>query len=176
MAHARRSRFPQTGAPRRRVSWGIGPFGAILGVSASTNNVFPTAAQALSDDLTVVRTRGRLLLQLLTADAVAAGFQWAFGMCNVTENAVGVGVSALPDPLTDIAWDGWFVHETGFMIAVDSTPAENACNACQVITIDSKAMRKTHDTDTIVALLAVTESPVATMQAHLSTRLLDKLP
>ena len=176
MAHASQSRFPRRSGPRRRVSWAQGPNGRVLGISGPSANLFNLGAQALSDDLTVVRTRGQLILQLVTADALGSGFQWFFGMCNVTENAFGVGVTAVPDPSVDIDWDGWFVYETGFLIAVDSSPAENADNAVQVITIDSKAMRKTHNTDVLIAALGVIEFGTCTMQGVLSTRVLDKLP
>ena len=116
------------------------------------------------------------MLQLLTAAALAEGFTWAFGMTIISENAFNVGITAMPDPLVDIAWDGWFVHETGILLATDSTPAENAQNASQTIVIDSKAMRKQHNTDVTVAVLGVTEVGTCTMQASLITRVLDKLP
>ena len=174
MAHARHSRFQRNGA-RRRVSWSLGPSGTTGVLSATGTSIFPVAAQALTDDLTLVRTRGRLLVQLITATA-SGGFQWAFGMCNVTENAAGIGVTAVPDPLDDIAWDGWFVYETGQQISVDASPSEGAEGSQLFIVIDSKAMRKTHDTDVIVAVFAVTEVGTATMEANLMTRLLDKLP
>ena len=83
--------------------------------------MFPTAVTAVVDNLTVVRTRGSLVLQLNTASAINEGFQWALGICNVTQNAAGIGVTAVPDPFIDMAWDGWFVHEQGFLTATSAS-------------------------------------------------------
>ncbi len=175
MARLNRSRFPRTGA-RRRVSWAISPSGQVGPISGNSNNAFPTSAVASLDDLTVVRTRGRLLLQLITADAVGSGFEWAFGMCVVTQNAAGVGVTALPDPIGDIAWDGWFVYEQGWLVASDATPiVDRFVGEQQLIEIDSKAMRKTHLTDNIVAMLGVQEVGTATVRAAFTGRMLSKL-
>ncbi len=175
MPRVSRSNFRRTSV-RRRVTWSSGPNGQIGPISGNSNNVFPNGAQALVDDLTVVRTRGRLLIQLITADAVGSGFRWAFGMTNVSENAAGIGVTALPDPIADIAWDGWFVYETGFVVASDATPiVDRFVGEQQLIEIDSKAMRKTHATDFLVALFGVTEVGTSTVRAALSCRVLDKL-
>ena len=177
MARLRRSRFSQTsGLSLRKVSWSSGPFGQTGAIAASTINAFPNTAVAVLDDLTIVRTRGQLLLQLVSASARGEGFRWAFGMCIVSQNAAGVGVTAVPDPLADIAWDGWFVFETGHLDAIDATPDPASPGVAQVIVIDSKAMRKLHLTDTVIAMLSVTEQGTADMQGSLSTWILSKLP
>jgi len=170
VAHARRSSFP-----RRRVSWSLGPSGRVA-VSASTSNLFPVVSESVIDDLTVVRTRGSFLIHMLTAAAAIDGFQWALGLCNVTQNAAGIGATAIPDPLTDIAWDGWFYHTTGDISTTTSSIVDGSNVTSQRVEIDSKGMRKTHLSDTLVAMLAVTEVGTATAEAYLTTRILDKLP
>ena len=174
MARSRSRRFPLTGV-RRKVSWSGGPVGQTAILTATSTVLFPNVAEAALDDLTIVRTRGQLMVQLITADAALAGFEWAFGMCVVSQNAAGIGVTAVPDPLSDIAWDGWFVYETGFAVSADASPSEAAPGSQLAISIDSKAMRKMHLTDTIVGVFAVTEIGTATMQAALATRILVKL-
>ena len=177
MARARRTSFPRrSGAGRRRVTWSRGPDG-VLSPASSAISVFPTGSQALEDDLTVVRLRGELLLYLLTAAAAQQGFRVGFGICNITENAAGVGATAVPGPLADIAWDGWFVHWIGAVKSVDATPAADGAVGVGVrVVIDSKAMRKTHRTDVVTAVLEVEEVGTATMHAEFNSRLLDKLP
>ena len=171
-------RSPRTGnSARRRVSWSIGPSGSI-NITASVAALFPVAAQALLDDLTLVRTRAELLVFLtLAGGASGEGFRWAFGMANVSENAAGIGATAVPSPITDIAWDGWFVHQQGQIVQVAAEGAaqfEGPHN--QRVSIDSKAMRKTHATDVIVGAFETTELGAgAEMTAMLETRLLDKL-
>jgi len=180
MGHSRgSSRFPRIAGARRRVSWVFGPSGIINSISTSTNNLFSLATQLVADDLTWVRTRGELLLQLLGGDGAGEGYQWAFGICLVTENAAGIGVTAVPAPFDDIGWDGWLVHQEGSLIQASSTFENNSntLGGTVRVDIDSKAMRKTHATDVMVALLQVTEIGAgSTMQAHLRSRALVKLP
>ena len=176
MARPRNFQSPRGNVSQRKVTWAVGPNGQTPLLSSGTNNLFPIAVQSIQDDQTIVRTRGSLLVQLVSASAGLEGFAWHFGMAIVTENAAGIGVTAVPDPLIDIAWDGWFVYETGHVVGVDATPDEASPGSVQVIKIDSKAMRKIHASDVVVALFSVTEIGAATMQAALSTRLLFKLP
>ena len=175
MARARRFRG-QVQTNRRRVSWALGPNG-ILSPASTAVSLFPVGSQAIVDDLTLVRTRGELLLILLTSSTAQGGFQFAFGLCNVTENAFSVGgVSAVPAPLDDIGWDGWFFHTQGALKSPSGTIADMGSDRTLRVPIDSKAMRKLHGTDIIIGVLQVVEVGVATMHAELRTRLLDKLP
>ena len=177
MAHVRRLRFPRGNGSKRRVSWSNGPNGQTGSITADSSNLFSIGAVATLDDLTLVRTRGELLLALqVVGGAAQEGFTWAFGMCNVTENAFGVGITAIPDPQTDIAWDGWFVHEQGQLIAQGVALDESSMTTAQRVLIDSKAMRKTHESDVLVAVLGVSELGAgSTMFASLQSRVLDKL-
>ena len=175
MARSRNLSFPRgSGANRRLVSWALGPRGTVGTISGSSNNTFQTGAQALDDGLTIVRIRGRLLINLLSASAASEGFGWAFGMGIVSENAAGIGVTALPDPIADIAWDGWMVYETGFLMARDATPLTSDLTALQIV-IDSKAMRKIKNTDVLVAMFGTLEIGTATIAPFLESRLLAKL-
>ena len=178
MGHAGRTRFPRTsGAGRRRVSWSGGPDGNTGSISSSTVFLFGGIATASADDLTIIRTRGELLLYLTSVDAVGAGYSWRFGICNVTQNAAGIGVTAVPDPNVDVGWDGWLYHAGGELRSMGSTDASliGANTAMVRHVIDSKAMRKTHASDAIIAVLSVTETVTAVMRGHLTTRILDKL-
>ena len=171
-----RSRFPRNfvRGQRRKVSWSLGVGGPTGAITASAIVLLPVAAQALLDDLTLIRVHGEIQVSLVSASAVGEGYNWAFGMCNVTENAFGIGVTALPDPLGDIGWDGWFVHMQGNMFARDATPLDDP-NLLIHRVIDSKAMRKTHNTDVIVGIFSAIESGTAVLRGDVRTRILDKL-
>ena len=178
MAHSRRSSFRRTsGASRRQSSWAIGPNGFVTGVVASSNNLFSVAAVAGQDGLTIVRTRGELLVyQTVAGGAANEGFRWALGLGIVSAAAFAIGVTAMPAPLTDIDWDGWFVYETGTVISMFTGLGESSPMQSRVVPIDSKAMRKIKNTDVVVAMLETEErGDGATLAAQLSTRMLSKI-
>ena len=174
MARGRRFRSYGDGKSlRRRVTWSAGP-GGVLSPASSTVSLFPTAQQALVADLTLVRTRGELLVLLLSAAAAQQGFQFAVGICNVTENAFNAGVAAVPAPLADVAWDGWLYHTQGTIKSFAAGTFSDIAAAARIV-VDSKAMRKTHQTDFIIAVLETVEAGTATAHFELHTRILDKL-
>ena len=147
----------------------------MLSPASSAVAIFAGGSQANLNDLTIVRTRGELLVFLLSAANPQEGFNFACGICNVTENAFGVGVTAVPAPLTDINWDGWLWHYQGAVKAFAAATFSDISQSVRIV-VDSKAMRKTHNTDVIVAVFETVEVGTATMHAELRTRVLDKLP
>ncbi len=134
--------------------------------------------QAAIPEQTIVRTRGELLVQNLITGTDLSGFRWAFGICIVTENAFGVGATAIPGPFTDRSWDGWFVYFTGSCFVGDvSVQGNNGLSAVSRLVIDSKAMRKFKFSDVMVGVFeTVTEVGTAIIRADLMTRVLVKLP
>ena len=171
-----RSRFPRIGGSyRRKVSWDRGPRGDLASTAGGVQ-LFTTAVQAAVDDLTVVRVRGELLISLLAASTVGSFMSFAFGMCIVTENAFGVGVTAVPAPFSDGAWDGWLVHLQGTVLAQTADPNGGNSDSYRAI-IDSKAMRKTHQTDVMIGVIEWhDEVGVVSVESVLQTRHLSKLP
>jgi len=175
MAHrASVSRFPRTGAPRRKTAWIFGPEGIVTNITATANTLLPTGLALTTSASTIVRMRGELALQLTAADALGSGFHWGFGMCVVTAAAFAIGASAVPNALTDIGWDGWFFHQQGHLISVDATPDEQTYLSPRWL-IDSKAMRKVKDTDVVTGVISTVEVGTSVMQAQVATRLLLKL-
>ena len=117
---------------------------------------------------------------LESVGTVGDGFaQIAHGICIVSENAFGVGVTAVPSPLTDIGWDGWIWHQlTPGLFGLSVTESENV-GALSMIRydIDSKAMRKQKSTDFLIGVSEFAgEIGAATLQFITETRILDKLP
>ena len=181
MAPRSRSRFPRTNVEsiRRRTDWAEGANGTTGAISTSSTVLFQNAAQSLSDGQTVIRTRGELLAYLMASDVVGGGFQCGFGICKVTQNAAGVGITAVPHPLADVDWDGWMYY-TQFNLrncfAGAFTEVRSGIPGVVRIPIDSKAMRKLDADDNIVGVFETVETVTATMRAFLETRILIKLP
>ena len=178
MPRSRRFSSQRTsGANRRQSSWAVGPEGLVASVVTSSVNAFPATAVAALAGLTIIRTRGELLVYLTGAGgAKTEGFRYGFGMCVVSENAAGVGITAIPAPITDIAWDGWFVYETGTIAQMFTGLGEASPTQSSRIVIDSKAMRKIKQSDVIVGVIEFDEQgDGAEISANLSTRMLLKL-
>ena len=177
MAHSRRSSFPRIGGTsrRRKVTWTSGPSGTHTPFSAAGTALFDTSVEAVVDDLTIVRLRGDLVIQVASSTDGDGFDDIAIGICIVNQNAAGIGVSAIPQPLTDIFWDGWFWYWTGSLNTLDVSLMGDIAEVR--IPIDGKAMRKIHLTDNVVAVIQVAaEVGTSVLQARLNTRMLSKLP
>ena len=181
MAHARTSRFPSRGGSnRRKTSWSAGPSQVNLpSITADGAFLWATGSQVLNDGLTMVRVRGSLGVWLEVVNAIGDGFnQVAFGICNVSENAFGIGVTAVPSPLSDVGWDGWLWHKIlSPVLGFSVTEGENTGTISQLrVDIDSKAMRKLKATDVTIGVgQFLSETGTATLQFLAETRILDKL-
>ena len=168
-----RAGFHPVRGPRRKKGWDSGPGGtAALALSSSSSAILGSGLQVLVDGQTLIRTRGLFSLVGLTAAAVGDGFQGAFGIGIVSENAFGVGITAVPTPITDVGWDGWLFHHF-----VSAHAAQNAGSdaANQHFMVDSKAMRKIKATDVIVAVLEVIEIGTASASVFFDSRVLQAL-
>ena len=162
------------GKTRRNVGWDRGPREAAVSLTASGNRVLGTGSQALSQGLTLLRTRGEFMAFLSVGTSALDGFNGAFGICVVSENAFGVGVTAMPTPLTDASWNGWLYHHF-FNVKVPGAGLIGDRDASVRFTIDSKAMRKVKQTDVIAGVLEVVEVGTATLNVFVDTRLLTQL-
>ena len=112
------------------------------------------------------------------ATSIGDGFiQYALGICDVSENAAGIGVTAIPAPLTDVAWDGWIWHHSGAALLSLTTTEEGLTGTAVVrIPIDNKAMRKTPASNVLVGVVELgTEVGAAIVRVSANTRILDKL-
>ena len=180
MAHSRRfGSLRGSGSNRRRTGWFAGPSQDVVSLSDAGVTLWNVGQQAVDDGLTLVRVRGEVVLNLTQVTTIGDGFEaFAFGLCIVSENAFGIGVSAVPAPLTDIAWDGWLVHSVhGHMTGQETTEVSRFPLEAIRVPIDSKAMRKFRATDTLVGVIQVgTEIGAAALRLSARTRMLVKLP
>ncbi len=93
---------------RRATDWFSGPRG-VLTFNSATLKAFATGVTNFQDGQTIVRTRGDLIIGLSATGGALEGFtRVAVGMCIVTTKASDIGPTAIPGPLTEVAWDGWF--------------------------------------------------------------------
>jgi len=148
-------------------------------VTGANAFVWSVGAQATLDGLTITRIRGEFSVWLESIATVFDGYnQVAIGICNINENAAGVGITAIPFPLDDSDWDGWMFHSfLGSLIGFSVTETGQSAMEVIRVPIDSKAMRKVHEGDTVVGVVQFgIEQGVAVAEFSANTRILDFLP
>jgi len=169
-------RFPHTvvrqRAQRRETMW------IELGTVASTLAGAPTAVLASSLNaaglalrpFTVVRVRGWLECHSDQA-AASESYLGDFAMAVVSDQAVAVGVTAVPTPLTDKGSDLFFVYEQlGSRTFFGDATGVREVGVQKYF--DSKVMRKVNDDQDIIA---VVENEIAGCVVTFSGRILIKL-
>ncbi len=179
MARSRGS-FRGRAPSRRKKSWGAGPgqLAPQTAITASGAILASAALQALSDGLTVIRTRGMLELYVQT-NVADAGYTGAFGIGIATLSAVVAGAASVPTPITEQDWDGWMFWQSFSLKTIDQTAGDLGLNAVADmlrIPIDSKAMRKVSADESMYAAIEVEEVGTSTLRWHLDSRILIALP
>jgi len=174
---------------RRSTSWVLGPKSGLLGTfgasfAASGSAIGGIGSTSGVDGLTLVRTRGELMMYLTSADAVNAGFHGAFGVGVVTADAFTIGVTAVPTPIADEDWNGWFYHRYVSLhapgpIAVATAAQETLQNATFAgalrVEVDSKAMRKIPENMTTFCAIELEEIGASGLEWLYNSRELVKL-
>ncbi len=134
----------RSGVRRRETIWAsLARINAVLASSADASLMASLNAAALAlRPFTVVRFRGTWLAR---SDQSAASELYIanYGMAVVSDQAIAVGVTAVPTPATDLASDLWFVSEQWigrFDLVGTSISSEITSKP-----IDSKAMRKVEE-------------------------------
>ncbi len=138
------------GRSRRETQWlDSGTFSVQLAsdLSAVLTNSLGAVPLALRP-FTIVRTRGILSLQS-DQQAATESPQASFGMAIVSEQAVAIGITAVPTPVTDRGSDLWFVYESMFAEWTFSS-AVGSQSFLMTRAVDSKAMRKVEDGEDMV--------------------------
>ena len=151
MAHRGFVRGARSRSNRRETQWlALPPTTSTLDNSAAFVLSLTTAELALRP-FTIVRTHLTILQQ--SDQSAAAELQvGAVGICVVSEAASGVGVTALPTPITELDSDLWLVHATmvnQFLFA-DATGFVSPTGL--VTRVDSKAMRKVNNDQDVAVL------------------------
>ena len=167
-----RSRFPVRGA-RRKTTW-VGPADqGYLAVAAGAKIIvasFDAASNGLASP-TIVRSRGQVSIfpgAGVTGDVEIVG---AYGLAIVSDRAFAAGVASIPGPWTDAGWDGWFVWRS-FHYTQEFLDATSMLRNFENQEVDSRAMRKITDDETIVL---IAESQAIGFEISMPLRILMKL-
>jgi len=148
-----RSRSPQAvgRGPRRKTLW-IGVAIAQQSVTAAGGTIFNSlnAAALALRPFTVVRSRFTIMVR---SDQTAASedFFGAYGIAVVSDQALAIGVTAVPTPVVDSSSDLWLAH-TFFMGSVRSPSAASQYLGGIYANFDSKAMRKVEDGQDLITV------------------------
>jgi len=132
--------------PRRETIW-IAITEGIDTLTVANSAVLAAVASAAVlafRPFTIMRTR--LFWSVGSDQAVATeDYQVALGAAVVSDQAVAIGVTAVPTPFTDLSSDLWFLHEiTTGRILVDTNVGFEG-NGVMGREIDSKGMRKVEE-------------------------------
>ena len=174
MARNFRSRIPSVVRSQKRLTdWAfISPFlttqvGAGGVLIASLN----AAALALRP-FTIVRSIFELMVvsDQETVSEIQIG---GFGVAVVSDQAVGIGVTAIPTPLTDLGSDLWLAHQVllGNFIGTGNSDTESANR----YVVDSKAMRKVNGDQDVVIVTEMNSALASGLTIFGAGRMLFKL-
>ncbi len=151
---ARKSGFVRrNGVMRRETVWAATqPANAVVaGNTAVLITTLNAAALALRP-FTVIRTRGRIGV---FSDQVIASESYgvAYGHAVVSSEASAIGVTAVPNPIADMASDLWYVHEliSGRFTFISGVGVE--ANDGQWKDFDSKAMRRVNGDQDLISIV-----------------------
>ena len=150
-------------APKRQIAndgfdgFGVVTMSTVALVAAGGN----TASQITIPAATLVRTRGVVSVSVRSTGATVNHMQAAFGLLVVTAEAVAVGITAVPTPLSQIEND-WFVW-AGFAFNIsNATITQESNRGIITLPIDSRGMRKLKLGDSLVAVLEVRQEDTTT--------------
>ncbi len=147
-------------------------------MSSNTSTLFPIALTGVPGR-TIVRIRGEVNILLTVASTFLGGFPVvAVGLGIVTAQALGGGAASVPAPFTDVGWDGWMWYWKGSMLTNNAftLPSNEGPSSARIV-IDSKAMRKWGENDSLIAVVETSlELGASVLALELNTRVLEKLP
>jgi len=140
--------------PVRESLWFSGSYAIDdIDTSGVVEITFLNAAALALRPFTVVRTRGVLFM---TSDQTANSEdqQLGYAQAVVSDQAAAIGITALPTPVTDSGSDLFFVYEAlQSRVLVSSAIAIYMASSVGIERIiDSKAMRKVEDGQTVVSV------------------------
>ncbi len=156
-------------APRRATQW-LGSTDETAMTQLAAGTTILDQSLAFAEPATIVRTRGGILL---ISDQAASAEQahGALGMLVLSDEALAIGVTAVPKPMTNNDSDLWFLWEPW---AIGLTPASDVDVGSNWISFDSKAQRKVND-GTSVAVVIENQSSAFGCQYLIQFRMLLKL-
>ena len=90
----------------------------------------------------------------------------------VTEVAFAGGIGNVPTPITEQDWDGWLYWTPISVHVQDAADPGLGRGSTQIVEVDSKAMRKFDEGDTLMAVIELVEVGTATGDIWFDSRAL----
>jgi len=164
-----RGRYTRSRTERRQSLWiPLIPSTTVIAAASTATIIATLNASALAlRPFTIVRTRGTLQAR---SDQTAGTEEYGcgFGMAVVSDQAVAIGATAIPTPVTDYGSDLWFLIEQMFgEFVLKTTVGIEGFHGVER-QIDSKAMRKVEDGEDVII---VAETPLFTPSVELFSAL-----
>ncbi len=151
---ARKSGFVRrSGVMRRETLWFVGAATrSTLGAGSTATLVTALNAAGLAlRPFTIIRTVGHIF-HVSDQAATSENRDVAWGCCVVSDQAVAVGVTAVPTPATENGSDLWYLHGTSSGRYEDDTSV-GFNDIGHVQTIESKAARKVEEGQDIITVV-----------------------
>ena len=137
---------------RRKTQWTSSPAETAFIALAAATSIFDLAFTTTGDrPETMARLRGLLTVMTDQFTATESPFG-AVGMCVVSDEAAAVGITAMPKPYTDAESDLWLFHQY-WSAPVSAPTAVGMNNVAVQYLLDSKAMRKVNEDETLVGII-----------------------
>jgi len=156
---------------RRQTTWfQYSPAIATMTAPGGTLFFSLNAAALALRPFTVVRSHFHIGLRSDQAAAIEEQIA-GVGLAVVSDEAVAVGVTAVPTPITEMGSDLWFVHQ---LIYASESRVVDKTREGQYISIDSKAMRKVGVGQDIVLVVEMSAASTGGMVITVGGRQLIK--
>ena len=169
-----RSRFTRGNSQRRLTQWAAtAAETAWTALAAATAILDSTFTVGSDSPETIVRIRGSFDVQ---SDQLAAQEEpfGAIGIAIVSDQAVAIGVTAIPTPYTDAVSDLWMLHEFWSAPMTFGVDARGIAKIDQLLVLDSKAMRRISEDETLIVVVE-NGSAAAGAEYRLDLRILAKV-
>ena len=150
MSPARRSRPGRAPGFKPATAWSALTPAAGQGVTTLTKVLL--GSFVATEQVTVRRTHGLVEWRSDQKAADESPFG-AYGLCIVSNNAFAAGIASIPGPYTDADSDLWFVHQFLRTTLLFGSNIGFDGQAGASYTINSKAMRKLTDEETIAVVV-----------------------
>ena len=108
------------------------------------------ATEKAKRPFTITRTVGLISVQSDQNVAVEIPFG-ALGMRVVSDKALATGATAVPDPVTQVSDDAWFLYQA---FAAEGSASTNVGRPIMQYQFDSRAQRKVEDGEDLVIVVA----------------------
>ena len=173
---ARKSGFVRRhGSMTRETRWlDIDPVSNVLASGGAILTHTLTAVELALRPFTIVRTRGLLFVR---SDQFAANenYLMSAGICVVSDQAVGIGVTAVPTPEDDRSSDLWLMYESlqGQVVVNTAVGFNDSVGVHRYY--DSKAMRKVEDGQDVAVVVESDTLSDSGQVITISGRMLIKL-